>query len=119
MLLGLKNAPSTFQLMMDVILSTVSCQLVLVCLYDVIIFFRSVEEHLDLVQTVLGPFSRTSISMRLNKCLFLEDRINYLSHVIQAWRPGMSTKASDSTCGLQHFTDVTELRSFTSLCNVI
>lgn len=49
--LGLKNELSTFQHVTDNILSTVSGQLALLDLHDVIIFRRFVEEPLDYFQT--------------------------------------------------------------------
>lgn len=103
---------------MDIILTTVKCQFELVYQDDVVIFSRSVEEHLDRVQYVLGLLLRASISLELKECFFIEDCIDNLGHVMQPGRHKISTKASNTIRKLDPSTNVTEIKSFHGLCNV-
>ena len=50
---GLRNAPATFQRALDIILSSVKWQFCIVYIDDVIIFSKSVDEHLDHIDQVL------------------------------------------------------------------
>lgn len=63
---GLNNLPSTLQRAMEDLLSTVKRQIALVYLHAVVIFLRSVEDHLDRIQTTLGLQSRARMSLELN-----------------------------------------------------
>ena len=55
---GLTNAPATFQRGLDMVLSKYKWKTCLVYLDDVIIFSRSVEEHIQHVDEVLPTRSR-------------------------------------------------------------
>lgn len=105
--------------MRDRILSKVKWQFAIVCLEDVFIFSRSAEKRLDQPRTVIGLLSKAGESLKRNKCYLLEDRIEYLRHIVQPYRLGISTKATNSFHRLQHTTVVTELKSFLALCNVL
>lgn len=119
MLFDLKNALSPFQRAGDIILLTVKGQVELIYLDGEIIFLRSVEEHLNHLQTLFGLLSKACISFNLENCFFCEDHIDYLVHLIQPSTPGILTKATDTICKLQHATNVIELNSFLGLPNVI
>lgn len=103
---------------MDIILSTSKLQFAFAYLGDVVTFSRPVEEHLNLLQTVLGLLSSAGISLTLKKCFFFEDYTNYLGHLIQPCRPGISRRETYSICGFQPPANVIELKSILSLCNV-
>ncbi|GBG76165.1 hypothetical protein CBR_g21914 [Chara braunii] len=51
---GLTNAPATFQSLMDKILREQICRFVVVYLDDILIFSKSMEEHLKHLEEVLG-----------------------------------------------------------------
>lgn len=67
---SMKNATSTFNHAMHIILSPVKWPFALVYPNDAAIFLRAVEEHLDYLRTVLQLLSRADISMELKKCSF-------------------------------------------------
>lgn len=79
---GLKNLPSTFQRAMDDLLSMVKWQITLVYLDAFVHFLRSVEEHLDRIQTILGLQSRARMSLELKNdfCLRTESIISLTSY---------------------------------------
>lgn len=72
-------------------------------------------DHLPDVPRLL---SRAGIPVRLKKCFFFADPIDYLSHLKMPGRLLISTKATDSIHKLQHPIDMTELESPLGLCNV-
>lgn len=80
--LGLKNALSTLQRAMDIILSTVKLQIALFYMHDVFIILQSIEENLDHIQTTLGLLFRAGLSLKLKKRILFEDCIDRFGHII-------------------------------------
>lgn len=80
--LGLINTPATFQRALDIILLGVRYDFALVYLDDIIIFSRTFEEHLGHLTTVLTLLKEEIVSLKLSKCQFAREEIEYLSHVI-------------------------------------
>lgn len=78
--LGLRNAPGTFQLPIDIILSICKWNFSMVYLDEIIIFSNNVDniDHITLVLTLLG---QAGMTIRLKKC-FMKKRIEYLGQII-------------------------------------
>ena len=115
---GLRNAPATSQRAIDVILSGVKWKTCLVYLDDVIIFSPDRKSHLKHVDDALYLLRKAGLSLKLRKCRFFSEMVDYLGHVI---RPGRLGVAERNTEALRHAAPPrtqTELRSFLGLCNV-
>jgi len=78
---GLTNAPATFQRAIDMILSGVKRKTCLVYLDDVIVFSRTVEEHITHLDEVFGLLSRAGVSLKASKCFLLHEEVEYLGHL--------------------------------------
>jgi len=115
---GLRNAPSTFQRVIDIILSTVKWQYALVYLDDVIIYSRSAEEHMTHVATVLRMLMEAGVTLKLRKCSLFADKVDYLGHVIRPGKLEVSEHTTDAVRDVKEPTTVTGIRSFLGLCNV-
>lgn len=115
---GLKNAPATFQRAMDVILATVKWQFALVYIDDVLSFSPGPEEHIKQVEIVFKLIHQAGMTLKLKKCHFFTDAIDYLGHVITPGRLQVATKTDETVQTLKYPTTTTELRSFLGLCNV-
>jgi Reverse transcriptase (RNA-dependent DNA polymerase) len=63
---GLRNAPSTFQRAMDVILSGVRWQKFLCYIDDIIAFSSSMESHVEDLDKVLSLLRDAGVSLRLD-----------------------------------------------------
>ena len=72
----LTNAPATFQRAIDMILSVVKWKTCLVYWDDVIVFSRSVEEHITHLDEVFGLLSRARVSLKASKCFLSRRRSN-------------------------------------------
>ena len=115
---GLRNAPGTFQRAIDIILSGIKWKTCLVYLDDVIIFSSSRDVHLKHVNEALHLLGKAGLSLKLIKCHFSKEALDYLGHVI---RPGKLAVAEKNTAALRNAPvpkTQTELRSFLGLCNV-
>lgn len=58
-------------------------QFVVVYLEDRVVFSQSIEEKLYHMRTVLGLFSRASVSLKLKTCYLFNEPIDYLEHIIK------------------------------------
>lgn len=96
---------------MDNILSAVELQFALVYGEDVIIFFRSAQEHLDHPRIVMGVLSRPRVSLKLKECFSSKDGIDSFCQVIRPGRFGILTEATNTICSLQQATNVTHVKS--------
>ena len=90
----------------------------LVYIDNIIIFSKTVDEHIDHVDEILGILRTSGVTLKINKCKFFSDSVEYLGHVI---RPGKLEVDGANTKSLRDArppTTKTEIRSFLGLCNV-
>ena len=79
---GLTNAPSTFQDMMNHILSDVLDIGVLAYMDDILIYAKTEEEHDQLVKEVLGRLQRNGLAVSPEKCVWKAEEVEFLGYVI-------------------------------------
>lgn len=79
---GLKNAPSTFQRVMDNILRGLQTDQCLVYLDDIIIYSTSLQEHINKLKTVFERLRQANFKIQLDKSEFLRKEVAYLGHVV-------------------------------------
>ncbi len=79
---GLTNAPGTFQRLMNKILKPVLYQSTLVYLDDIIVFSKSIDDHINHLATVFKLLAINGLKLKLKKCEFFKDKIDYLGHVV-------------------------------------
>ena len=115
---GLCNAPATFQRTLDILLAGLRWKTCLVYLDDVIVFSKTLDEHVKHVQDVLNILQRAGISLKLKKCNFFTKAVDYLGHVIKPGRLEVATKNTAAVEGFREPETQTQLRSFLGLCNV-
>lgn len=80
--MGLKNAPSTFQRVMDNVLRDLLDTTCIVYLDDIIIFSTSLQEHIVKLKSVFDRLRKFNFKVQLDKSEFLRKEVNYLGHVI-------------------------------------
>lgn len=79
---GLKNAPATFQRVMDNVLKHLNNKICLVYMDDVIIFSISLQEHIQNLKQVFQAFRDSKLKIQLDKSEFLQKNVEFLGHVI-------------------------------------
>uniref|UniRef100_A0A0A9DIN0 Reverse transcriptase domain-containing protein n=1 Tax=Arundo donax TaxID=35708 RepID=A0A0A9DIN0_ARUDO len=90
---GLTGAPATFQNIMNTILRPLLCKGVLVFIDDILIYSRTLEEHVSLLRQVLHILIEHQLKVKLSKCAFVQQQLTYLGHVISA--AGVSTDSKN------------------------
>ena len=93
---GLTNAPSTFQRLMSMVLVGLSWVTCLVYLDDIIIFSRTVEEHLQRLTEVLQRLKEAGLKIKPSKCHLLCKSVRYLGYVVS--EKGIAADADKIKC---------------------
>ncbi|GBP03515.1 Retrovirus-related Pol polyprotein from transposon 17.6 [Eumeta japonica] len=86
---GLKNAPATFQRMMNDILKGLIGNICLVYLDDIIIYSENKKQHLERLKKVFDALQKANLKINKNKCKFLKTEVEFLGHKLtpQGIRP--------------------------------
>ncbi|GBG83168.1 hypothetical protein CBR_g36784 [Chara braunii] len=79
---GLTNAPATFQRAMNDIFRDILEQYVLVYLDDILVYSRTLEEHLRHLRDVLDRLRKHGFYAKLSKCRFAQHKVDFLGHYV-------------------------------------
>ena len=79
---GLKNAPATFQRLMNAVLSGYQGLQAFVYLNDIIIYASDLEEHRKRLKNIFQRLRDNNLRLQPDKCEFLRKEVAYLGHVI-------------------------------------
>ena len=85
---------------------------------DVIVFSRTVEEHIRHLREVILMLEKAGVSLEPSKCHLFQQEVEFLGHV---GRPGQLLMNQKSVKSLEHALcpgNQTELKSFLRMCNV-
>ncbi|GBG87604.1 hypothetical protein CBR_g45756 [Chara braunii] len=86
---GLTNAPTTFQAAMTTEFRHMLDRYVLMYLDDILVYNRSLEEHVEHLRTVLERLRQAKYKANRDKCEFARQELEYLGHYVtpQGIRP--------------------------------
>lgn len=87
-------------------------------LAGVIVFLKSMEEHLGNAKEILRALQNAGLTLTLRKCEFFTDIVMYLDHIIRPRHLAIEELGLKSLKEAKNQKTQTELRSFLSLCNV-
>ncbi|GBG62898.1 hypothetical protein CBR_g34270 [Chara braunii] len=112
---GLTNAPTTFQAAMTNEFRAMSDWFVLVYLDDILVYSRSLEDHLEHLRRVLETLRRAKYRANRNKCEFVRQELEYLGHFVT---PEGISPLPNKIQAIQEWLgprNVTDVRSFLGL----
>lgn len=79
---GLKNAPATFQRVMDHVLRDLIGKCCLVYMDDIIIFSVSLQEHIENLTKIFMALEKVNLKIQLDKSEFLKKEVAFLGHIV-------------------------------------
>jgi hypothetical protein len=114
---GLTNAPATFCNLMNDVFHDVIDKFVVVYLDDIVIYSRSLEDHLGHLRFVFQRLREHRLYVKKEKCEFCTKEINFLGHVIGGGTVKMDPRKVQAIREWVAPIKVGELRSFLGLAN--
>ena len=81
---GLKNAPATFQRLMQRVLGDLHLNGCVVYIDDIVIYSKTEEEHEILLRKVFQKIREAGLKLSPKKCRFFQRQIKCLGHVVSA-----------------------------------
>lgn len=93
---GLKNKPTTFQNLIDVILASVKWQHAIVYIDDTTVFSNTKKERLMHINEVLLLLRNAGKTIKLKTCSFSSVTTDYLEQVIASGRVQVAQKTQKS-----------------------
>ncbi|XP_048484046.1 uncharacterized protein LOC125490066 [Plutella xylostella] len=79
---GLKNAPSTFQKLMNTCLSGLQGTRCFVYLDDIVVYSHDLNSHINNLKSVFERLRNFNLKLQPGKCEFLRTEVAYLGHII-------------------------------------
>ena len=114
---GLTNAPATFCTLMNHVFHEYLDKFVVVYLDDIVIYSRSVGEHLEHLKLVFEKLRENHLFVKREKCEFAQKEVNFLGHIIGNGQLKMDPKKVKAIDEWEAPRSVSELRSFLGLAN--
>jgi len=114
---GLTNTPSTFQDMMNHILSDLLDVGVLAYMDDILTYAKTEEEHDRLVKEVLGRLQAQGLAVSPEKCLWKAQEVEFLGYVIGRNGIAMSQEKVEAVLSWEEPKSLSETQSFLGFAN--
>uniref|UniRef100_A0AB38Z2N6 RNA-directed DNA polymerase n=1 Tax=Panta errantivirus TaxID=3078412 RepID=A0AB38Z2N6_9VIRU len=112
---GLKNAPAIFQRAIDDVLRNHIGKICYIYMDDVIVFGKSVDEHLENLETILKTLNSANLKIQLDKSEFLHKQIEFLGHIVTDEGIKPNIKKIEAIKMFQAPKTIKQLRSFLGL----
>jgi len=79
---GLCNAQVTFECLMERVLGQLQWHICLCYIDDVLVYSRSVDQHIDHLAAVLQRLRDAHLKLKPKKCHFFQKRVKFLGHIV-------------------------------------
>ncbi|CAG9134488.1 unnamed protein product [Plutella xylostella] len=112
---GLKNAPTTFQRLMNTALSGLQGLHCYVYLDDCIIYSHDLESHMSKLTLVFDRLRKFNLKLQPDKCEFLRREVAYLGHIITDKGVSPNPEKVKAVTEFPKPTNVKQIKSFLGL----
>ena len=112
---GLRNAPATFQRLMDVVFSGLKWKGLLVYMDDIVIYSETPKEHLSMLDKVCGRLSVAGLKINPKKSTVVATEVRYLGHIVSADGIKPDMRKVEAVRHLKNPSNVREVRMFLGL----
>ena len=117
MLFGLFNALVIFQAKINKALRGLVDYLCVIYLDDILIYFKTKEEHWRVVRQVLERLRKFKLFVNLAKCVFMTQFVEFLKFIISNYGVFMDSRRVKSIRTWPHFISLRELQVFLGFAN--
>jgi len=117
MLFGLKNAPATFQRLINDTLREYLDDFAITYLDNILIYSDVLEMHCSHMHKVLGKLNKRALYVKKSKSRFETKEIKFLDYVIQSEQIKKNSKKTDAVRNWPLSKQVKEVQAFLELTN--
>ena len=114
---GLTNAPAPFQRLLEHVLQNYSGKFVILYIDDILIHSTTFDDHLSHVVQVLQTLKVAHLKIRIDKCQFSKNSVEFLGHLITSEGIGPNKKNVEAVTSFPIPSKVKDVRLFLGLCN--
>lgn len=114
---GLKNAPSTFERLMDFVLAGLKEESILVYMDDILIASSTIEEHLEKLEMVFKRLRQYNLKLKPSKCQFLKTSVTYLGYLFDQGGVRPDPKNVEAILNFPTPKDIKGVQSFLGMVN--
>lgn len=115
--MGLKTSPATLQSAVNIIFKDMLNKGVNIYFDDILVYSKDIESHLCLLESVLKLLRRHSFKLKIEKCKFLQPKVEYLGHIIDKNGSLPNPAKTDCISKYPKPKNVIETQRFLGLCN--
>ena len=112
---GLKNAPATFQRLMEKVLEGLRGEICLVYLDDIIIYSSAVTQHFERLRTVIDRLQKANLTINLKKSRFCLQELRFLGHIVSGQGVSADPDKVEAIRSYPAPTNLKEVQSFLGL----
>ncbi|MEE4246960.1 MAG: pol polyprotein, partial [Kangiellaceae bacterium] len=114
---GLRNAPATFQRLMQLVLNGLLWEMCLVYVDDVIVMGRNLEEHNERLRCVLTRLIDANLKLKPAKCRLAMNELNVLGYRVSAEGVSVDDSKFDAVRNWPVPADAKQVRGFLGLAS--
>lgn len=114
---GLRNAPATFQRLIDKFRSGIGDILLLAYLDDIIVCSATFENHIKDLDSVFQRLERFKLRVNIRKCRFCCQDVKYLGHILSAEGISVDPEKTVAIRERKEPKNVKQLLSFLQTCS--
>jgi len=112
---GLRNAPSTFQRLVDLALAGLTWEVCLVYLDDLIVFSRTFEDHVVRLQAVFDRLRAADLKLKPTKCVLFAQQVKFLGSIVSSNGIAPDPEKVEAVATWPTPQNLTEVRAFVAL----
>ena len=109
---GLKNAPATFQRLMQRVLGDLHLKGCVVYIYDIIIYTKTEEEHEEMLEKVFQRIRDAGLKLSPKKCHLFQKKIKCLGHIVSEQGISCDPKKTSAVSSWPTPTNVKDVQKF-------
>jgi hypothetical protein len=114
---GLTNAPATYQTLSNHIFRPYLDKFCVVYLDDILIYSRSIEDHIEHLRLVLNVLREHKLYAKLTKCEFMKEEMLFLGHKVSSEGISPEPSKQEAILNWERPKNIKQIQSFLGLAN--